>query len=64
MHNTHWGRLGPIETPEGTQIGLRKNLALLCNVSQEEASDEKIMKSLVNLNLKLFEERPEKKSKK
>ncbi|MBN2567782.1 DNA-directed RNA polymerase subunit B'' [Candidatus Woesearchaeota archaeon] len=38
LHATHLGRLCSIETPEGTNIGLRKNLALLATVS--EASDE------------------------
>src|SRR3989338_6580366 len=36
LHSTHWGRLDPIETPEGTSIGLRKNLSLLCSISQEQ----------------------------
>src|SRR3989338_1097743 len=35
LHSTHLGRLCPIETPEGTNIGLRKNLALLCSISHE-----------------------------
>jgi len=35
LHCTHIGRLCPIETPEGTNIGLRKNLAMLCSLSQE-----------------------------
>ncbi len=35
LHCTHLGRLCPIETPEGTNIGLRKNLAMLCSLSQE-----------------------------
>ncbi|MBI2669067.1 DNA-directed RNA polymerase subunit B'' [Candidatus Woesearchaeota archaeon] len=34
LHPTHLGRLCPIETPEGTNIGLRKNLAMLCSISQ------------------------------
>lgn len=34
VHSTHFGRLCPIETPEGVNIGLRKNLALLCSISQ------------------------------
>jgi len=38
LHATHLGRLCPIETPEGTNIGLRKNLSLLCKISPE--SDE------------------------
>ncbi len=38
LNCTHLGRLCPIETPEGTNIGLRKNLAMLCSLSQ--MSDE------------------------
>jgi len=34
LHATHLGRLCPSETPEGTNIGLRKNLALLAQVSR------------------------------
>ncbi|MAH47818.1 DNA-directed RNA polymerase subunit B [Candidatus Pacearchaeota archaeon] len=33
LHPTHYGRFCPIETPEGTEIGLRKNLALLSRIS-------------------------------
>ncbi|MBT3398300.1 DNA-directed RNA polymerase subunit B'' [archaeon] len=33
VHPTHFGRFCPIETPEGTEIGLRKNLALLARIS-------------------------------
>lgn len=51
LHNTHWGRLCPIETPEGTPIGLRKNLAILCDISKEEISDEKVKKTLEFLGL-------------
>lgn len=39
LHSTHLGRLCPVETPEGTNIGLRKNLALLCTISHD--TDEK-----------------------
>ncbi len=52
LHNSHWGRLGPIETPEGTSIGLRKNLAVLANVTQEPVSEEKILKLLEGCGLK------------
>ena len=51
LHATHLGRLCPIETPEGTNIGLRKNLALLATVSQSTNEDE-ILKSLKNIGLK------------
>lgn len=40
LHSTHLGRLCPIETPEGTNIGLRKNLALLCTISHESSEQE------------------------
>lgn len=33
LHPTHYGRFCPTETPEGTEIGLRKNLALLAKIS-------------------------------
>ncbi len=52
LHGTHWGRLCPVETPEGTPIGLRKNLALLANVTQSDTQEEKVKKMLNNLGLK------------
>ncbi|PLW80929.1 DNA-directed RNA polymerase subunit B'' [Candidatus Woesearchaeota archaeon] len=39
LHPTHLGRLCAVETPEGTNIGLRKNLALLSKISQEVAEE-------------------------
>ena len=51
LHCTHLGRLCPIETPEGTNIGLRKNLALLAQVSQN-SDEEKVIKSLKIAGLK------------
>ncbi len=51
LHATHLGRLCPIETPEGTNIGLRKNMALLVSVSQE-SNEEEVMKSLKQMGLK------------
>ena len=40
LHPTHYGRFCPIETPEGTEIGLRKNLAILSKVSTRVDLDE------------------------
>ncbi len=45
LHATHLGRLCPIETPEGTNIGLRKNLSLLCKTTQE-AGEEEVIKQI------------------
>ena len=43
LHSTHLGRLCPIETPEGTNIGLRKNLSLLCTISHESNEQEVLL---------------------
>ncbi len=51
LHATHLGRLCPSETPEGTNIGLRKNLALLASVTSQPEKEE-IIKSLKNAGLK------------
>ncbi len=52
LHATHWGRLCAVETPEGTSIGLRKNLALLSEITQEEVTDGKIKKTFEELGMK------------
>ncbi len=53
LHPTHYGRFCPIETPEGTEIGLRKNLALLSRVSTRvELDEEKFLRELETLGLK------------
>lgn len=53
LHSTHLGRLCPIETPEGTNIGLRKNLALLCSIA-DMADEQETLKSLDSMGLKRF----------
>lgn len=40
LHPTHYGRFCPIETPEGTEIGLRKNLSILARISTTVSLDE------------------------
>ncbi|MBW2996169.1 DNA-directed RNA polymerase subunit B'' [Candidatus Woesearchaeota archaeon] len=53
LHATHLGRLCPIETPEGTNIGLRKNLALLCKTSHD-SDEEELLKHIKNLGANLI----------
>jgi len=50
LHSTHLGRLCPIETPEGTNIGLRKNLSLLCMVSHD-TEEKQILDAIKKLGL-------------
>ncbi len=52
LHATHLGRLCPSETPEGTNIGLRKNLALMCRPSPAVNEDE-LLKEVKRLGLVL-----------
>ncbi|NMA44190.1 MAG: DNA-directed RNA polymerase subunit B'' [Candidatus Diapherotrites archaeon] len=35
VHGTHWGRLDPIETPDGPQCGLVKNLCFMAEVTTD-----------------------------
>ena len=52
LHPTHFGRFCPTETPEGTEIGLRKNLAILSKISTAVELDEKnILKKFKDFGL-------------
>lgn len=52
LHPTHYGRFCPIETPEGTEIGLRKNLALLSKISTRvELEQNKFFKELESIGM-------------
>jgi len=35
VHGTHWGRIDPIETPDGPQCGLVKNLCFMAEVTTD-----------------------------
>ncbi|MFH1400533.1 MAG: DNA-directed RNA polymerase subunit B'' [Nanoarchaeota archaeon] len=50
LHATHLGRLCPNETPEGTNIGLRKNLSLLASVTPT-INEEEVLVELKKLGL-------------
>ena len=52
LHPTHYGRFCPTETPEGTEIGLRKNLAILSRISTALDLDEKaLIKKIYDMGL-------------
>ena len=51
LHATHLGRLCPAETPEGTNIGLRKNLALFAQISKE-SDEQELLKQLKGMGLR------------
>ncbi|ADM89673.1 putative DNA-directed RNA polymerase subunit beta [Candidatus Zinderia insecticola CARI] len=56
VHYTHYGRICPIETPEGPHIGLVNNLALYCKIDRKsrllKSPYKKVKKS--NLTNKIF----------
>ncbi len=54
LHATHWGRLCPNETPEGSNIGLVKNLSLLAKITRSR-DDALIEENLRKLGVKLPE---------
>ncbi len=56
LHPTHLGRLGPIETPEGSSIGLKKNLALLAKATTKDADEKSIIKHIKSFGLKTIED--------
>jgi len=51
LNPTHWGRLCPVETPEGTPIGLRKNLSITSEISVECSQLDKLKKTLAGYGL-------------
>lgn len=52
LHATHLGRLCPSETPEGTNIGLRKNLSMLATITKD-IPEEDVLDALRNAGLKV-----------
>ncbi|MBW3019172.1 DNA-directed RNA polymerase subunit B'' [Candidatus Woesearchaeota archaeon] len=54
LHATHLGRLCPSETPEGTNIGLRKNLSMMATVTKN-IDEAEVLKSLQTAGLKVVQ---------
>ncbi len=50
LHPTHWGRLCPNETPEGSNCGLVKNLALSACISVG-ANAGNLKREIINMNV-------------
>jgi DNA-directed RNA polymerase subunit B" len=57
LHPTHWGRIGPIKTPEGMNIGLRKHLALSANITGglNELERNALREEIEDLNVETVE---------
>ncbi len=52
LHPTHWGKVDPSQTPEGATIGLRKYLAIMCEITKGASEkDIKALQEIVGENL-------------
>ncbi|MFH1786335.1 MAG: DNA-directed RNA polymerase subunit B'' [archaeon] len=51
LHATHWGKICPNETPEGSNIGLVKNLALLTEITNQ-VDEKPIEDALIELGVR------------
>jgi len=58
LHPTHWGRICPNETPEGSNCGLVKNLALSALISVNVPQGE-VINTLIELGVSLIWESEE-----
>jgi len=54
LHPTHWGKLCASETPEGQNVGLRKTLAITCEISTNVGKDDndKVIEAIKGVGLK------------
>jgi len=52
LHGTHWGKLCPTESPEGPNIALVKNLALITEITPGEEKIETIYDKIREFGLK------------
>lgn len=51
LHGTHYGKLCPHETPEGPNVGMRKNLAVGCKIASQEINEDEVKESLNQLGV-------------
>lgn len=54
LHGTHWGIMCPAETPEGSSVGLVKNLALMAGITVH-ADSAHVVDELRGLGVAFFE---------
>lgn len=52
VHGTHWGRLCPIETPDGPNCGLSKNLSILSRITTD-VNPRSVLKTINMEDIKL-----------
>ena len=56
LHNSQWGFLDPIDTPDGGNIGLHKHLSISTYITQSYSREKLIGWLRLNINMKLLED--------
>jgi len=54
LHGTHWGKLCPTESPEGPNIALVKNLALITEITSGIDDTENIINKMKDMDVKIY----------
>ena len=56
LHNSQWGYIDPIDTPDGGNIGFHKNMAIACEVSRGYSRETMIQWLRTTLVVRLLED--------
>ena len=56
LHNSQWGFLDPIDTPDGGNIGLHKHMSMSTYITQSYSREKLIGWLRLNINMKLLED--------
>jgi DNA-directed RNA polymerase II subunit RPB2 len=56
LHNSHWGFIDPIDTPDGGNIGLHKTLAIMTTISRGASREPILLWLREHIGLKRLEE--------
>jgi DNA-directed RNA polymerase II subunit RPB2 len=56
LHNSHWGFIDPIDTPDGGNIGLHKTLAIMTTISRGGSREPLLLWLREHVGLKRLEE--------
>jgi DNA-directed RNA polymerase II subunit RPB2 len=54
LHNTQWGYLDPIDTPDGAHIGIQKNLSLFTTITKGQSREPVIEWLRINVDMRLL----------
>ena len=56
LHNSQWGYIDPIDTPDGGNVGLHKHMAIMCSITNGYSSKQIISWLRNKMHMKFIEE--------